>query len=796
VSRPERIDVRNTVPEEAGLKGGQPGVFLMTDTFRIGGSERQFIALAESLKNGQFLVSLGCLRKTGGFLEGYESISEFPPGGSFLSFQSQRARWALARRLRHEKIAVTHSFDFYSNLMLIPAARLGGVPVVIGSHRQLGDLLTPMQSLAQNMVFRLCDRVVCNSHAAAARLMDQGLSQGKIAVIPNGLPEAAFSETRPSLPRSGKILRVGLIARMNDPVKNHAGFLRTAAQLIHRCPSVEFLLVGAGPLRPELEALASQLGLGSRVNFLGERRDIPGLLASMDVSVVFSHSESLPNVALESMAAGVPVVATRVGGNPEIVRDGETGVLIEPGDEEGLARALEQLMAQEPLRATIAQNARKFARSNFTLDRVTRQYEELYSGLLPEKMPRLSRRSPRRASVPSSSRKLKVAFVAASPRWIGGQGVQAQMLMRNWERDSDVEARFIPIDPTFPAAIRWVERIPLLRTAVRMPFYLAALWRGIQDQDIVHIFSASYWSFLLAPMPARMLARWRGKKALIHYHSGEARDHLRRSGMAIRVLRNTDCVVVPSKYLVDVFREFRLGAQVVPNIVDLADFPYRSRRSLRPLLVNTRGFHKYYSVDGVVRAFAEVEREFPDAQLSLVGRGPLEKKLRAQVRDLGLLQKVEFVGAVSRELIGRCYDRSDIFINGSWLDNAPVSILEAFACGNPVVTTAPEGIRYMVEHERTGLLCSPGDWQGLAENAIRLLREPELAAQLARNAYEEVQRCRWESVRALWLQVYRSMCPLPQEKRMSEQEPSSEAFGTSENHLVKKELLDTPAVIK
>ncbi len=283
--------------------------------------------------------------------------------------------------------------------------------------------------------------------------------------------------------------------------------------------------------------------------------------------------------------------------------------------------------------------------------------------------------------------------------------------------------------------------------------YLAALWRGIGNTEIVHIFSASYWSFLLAPAPAWLVARLHGKKTLINYHSAEARDHLSRWRTALPVLRRADGLVVPSEYLVDVFREFGLRAKAVPNIVDLSQFSYRPRRPLRPSLVCTRGFGPYYSVDVVVRAFARIKAEFATAQLCLVGNGRQECEIRDWVSALRLTG-VRFAGPVPHSEIGRYYDEADIFVNASWLDNMPLSVLEAFASGTPVVSTRPEGIRYFVEHERTGLLCDPGDWQALANNILRLLQEPDLASCLAANAYDQVKRYRWEVVRERWLEVY------------------------------------------
>lgn len=243
---------------------------------------------------------------------------------------------------------------------------------------------------------------------------------------------------------------------------------------------------------------------------------------------------------------------------------------------------------------------------------------------------------------------------------------------------------------------------------------------------------------------------------MIHYHSGEARDHLRRFRTARPVLAKVDRLIVPSGYLVDVFREFGLHAEAVPNIVDLSRFKFRARRPLRPHLVCTRGFHPYYRVDLVVRAFAEVQREFPLAQLDLVGQGPLEGRIRRLVSQLNI-KGVHFPGVASRLDIGAFYDAADIFINASALDNMPVSILEAFAAGTPVVSTAPEGMPYLVEHEQTGLLSEPGNAGALARSAIRLLRDPDFGSRLALNAYEQSSRYRWGAVREQWIEIYRSM---------------------------------------
>ncbi|MBV9340114.1 MAG: glycosyltransferase [Acidobacteria bacterium] len=733
---------------------GRLGVFLLINSLETGGSERQFAELARSLDAVDYDVHLGCLLQKGTFLD-FRKMHHFGLGGSLYRWESIKSRYQMARFMRGARVSVAHAFDFYSNLMLIPAARMAGIPIVIGSQRQLGDLLRPLQYRVQLEMFRFADCVISNSRVVRDRLVRDGLAETKIVVIPNGLPDEAFAPAEPALAARPGWLRVGMIARMNTRAKNHELFLAAAARVAGQFRNVEFLLAGDGPLRSELEATAERLGIGGQVRFLGDRRDVRAVLACLDVSVLPSNSESLSNVILESMAAGVPVVASRVGGNPELVIEERTGLLVPAHDTDALANAVARLLRDRPLREQLGREGHRFAESNFTTREMRQRHEDLYHELLDKKRdwPRAARI---RAAPSAATRPLDIAIVAASLRYVGGQSAQADLLVENCRGDDQLRARLIPIDPPLPGVVSWVERIPLLRTLVREPFYIWALWRGLKDVDIVHIFSASYSSFLIAPMPAWFVARLRRKPALIHYHSGEAADHLKRSPTARRLLARAKLLVVPSGYLGDVFRRFGLEAKVVPNIVDVSQFTFRLRRPLRPHLVCTRGFHPYYAVDTVVRAFAEVQKSYPEARLDLVGGGPEEGRIRELVHQLGL-PGVEFSGVASRQEMPRFYSRADIFINASYLDNMPVSVLEAFASGTPVVTTAPDGIRYLVENERTGLLSPPGDHHLLAQNVLRVLGDESLATTLAYNAREQLQSYTWTVVRDQWIKIYRSL---------------------------------------
>ena len=359
-------------------------LFMMMDSLLTGGSERQFALMAGTFRRASFDLYLGCIQRRGRFLEDLGEIGEYPLGGSFLTVRALHSFGKIVGLLRRTRIDVAQSFDFYTNLVLVPASRLAGVPVVVASQRQLGDLLTPMQRRFQNSVFGLADCVVCNSWAAADQLARSGVPRKKLTVIGNALPSTALAPTPPALPRRPDILRVGMVARMNAPYKNHAGFLRIAARIHQRMPDVEFLLVGDGPLRPELERQADALDLGDHAIFLGDRPDIPAVLASMDVAVLTSESESLSNAILEAMAARLPVVAYNVGGNAELVND-QRGVLVAAQNEQSFASAIQGLLSNAELRKQQGHDAHRFVEENFNLDRVCRRYEDLYLTLLEKK---------------------------------------------------------------------------------------------------------------------------------------------------------------------------------------------------------------------------------------------------------------------------------------------------------------------------------------------------------------------------------------------------------------------------
>jgi glycosyltransferase involved in cell wall biosynthesis len=355
-------------------------------------------------------------------------------------------------------------------------------------------------------------------------------------------------------------------------------------------------------------------------------------------------------------------------------------------------------------------------------------------------------------------RPLRVAIVAPSPRILGGQSVQAKRLIDGWRDDPAVEAWLVPINPEPPAPLVRLLETKYVRTVMTQLWYWPRLVRELREADIVHVFSASYLSFLLAPLPAVGVARvWR-KPVVLNYHSGEAPDHLRRSALARKVLRSVDVNIVPSSFLQDVFRDAGLEAGVVPNVAEPGRFTYRERRPLRPRLLSTRNFAPLYNVACTLRAFARVQARYPDASLTVVGRGSQELVLQSLARQLRL-RNVTFTGAVPQEQIHRFYDDADIYVQTPSIDNMPLSLIEAFASGLPAVATDVGGVPAILQHRVHGLLAADDDDEGIAEQVMWLLAHHDEARRMADAAHATCRAYEWSVVRAQWLEVYQSLVP-------------------------------------
>ena len=361
------------------------------------------------------------------------------------------------------------------------------------------------------------------------------------------------------------------------------------------------------------------------------------------------------------------------------------------------------------------------------------------------------------ARVPSPSGPPRIGMVAASLDILGGQCVQAVNLATAL-RGEGMDVTYIPINPPFPAGLRWLRRLRYARTLFNETLYLPSLAR-LRDVDVVHVYSAAYWSFLLGPAAAITMARALRKRVILNYHSGEAEHHLARWGALVHPwLRQVDEIVVPSDYLRGIFARHGYRVRVIRNVIEAPRFCYRDRVPLRPRLLSTRNFATHYRVENSLRAFAILRSDHPEATLTLAGYGSEESRLRQLAARLGT-DGIRFTGRVEPSDVPALYDSADIFVNSSVIDNQPVSILEAFASGLPVVTTGIGDIPAMVDAGDRGLLVPPDRPEAMARAVASLLQEPHRAILMARRARQAIREYAWPCVREAWSAVYAGGTP-------------------------------------
>ena len=332
--------------------------------------------------------------------------------------------------------------------------------------------------------------------------------------------------------------------------------------------------------------------------------------------------------------------------------------------------------------------------------------------------------------------------------------MQALRLVEHLNRGSTLTVDLLPVNPRLPGPLARLQQVKYVRTVLTEARYIASLFARLPRYDVIHVFSASYWSFVLAPLPAMLIARLYGKKVVLNYHSGEAEDHLAKWPSAVRQMRLAHEIIVPSEYLVDVFAKFGVRARAIFNFVDIARVPYRRRATLVPRFLSNRNLEPLYNVSVVLRAFALVQRQHDDARLVVAGFGSQHQMLETLARELSL-RNVTFVGRVPSDEMGAFYDGADVFLNGSDIDNMPLSILDAFAAGVPVVTTDAGGIPYMVRNDENGFLVPRGDHPAMAEACLRLLRDDALSARVGDAARQEcLDRYSWPVVAEQWERLY------------------------------------------
>jgi glycosyltransferase involved in cell wall biosynthesis len=373
---------------------GPAKILVFQNRFLIGGQERQTVLNVRTMDRARFQPVVACLHLEGEHLQDLEAAGVrpllFDVGRRMLRPNTARQVARLVRLVRDEGIAIVHAQDIYTNVLGTLAARLAGVPSVT-TRVDLGHHVVGYRRPLTRLACLASDRVLVNALCIRELALREGVAPDRVVVVRNGVDLDALDRTarEPADPGLPPGTWITCIANMHHPVKGQTDLLAAFREVVRRRPDARLALVGDGVRRRALEELAGQLGLAGRVRFLGFRRDGPAILARSALSVSASYAEGISNAILEAMALRLPVVATAVGGTPELVRDGVNGFLVPPGAPGALARRILDALAAGPRSRRMGERGRGIVEREFDVGQMRLGYDALYDSLASHPVPRL-----------------------------------------------------------------------------------------------------------------------------------------------------------------------------------------------------------------------------------------------------------------------------------------------------------------------------------------------------------------------------------------------------------------------
>lgn len=352
---------------------------------------------------------------------------------------------------------------------------------------------------------------------------------------------------------------------------------------------------------------------------------------------------------------------------------------------------------------------------------------------------------------------MRLGLVGPLPPPNGGMAMQTMQLARLLAQEGVVVDLVQTNAPYWPSA---VARVHGLRALFRLLPYLWHIWRLTGRSDVIHLMANSGWSWQLFAAPVIWMGRLRKTPVIVNYRGGEAREYLAASARwVIPSMARAARLVVPSGFLQQVFSEVGLSAAIIPNIIDLDLFSPAAEPSLAAgfTLVITRNLEPIYGLDTAILALALARKAIPDIQLKIAGSGPQRVELEQLTERLGLGRAVVFLGRLERPQIVDLYHSAHAMLNPSRVDNMPNSVLEALACGLPVISTNVGGVPYIVEDGHTAVLVPPDNAQAMAQAIVKLCNDRQLRRHLRDGGSRVVAQYAWDQVRPQWLALYNTL---------------------------------------
>jgi glycosyltransferase involved in cell wall biosynthesis len=711
-------------------------ILLLTDCLAdlAGGAEKQIYELAKGLDKNIYevhVVSLDCwgqapkeiIEKTGSQLHIFRVVRVYGLSGFVQGFRFHRF-------LKDNHIDIILTYHFSSDLWGTFWGHLAGVKTIISNRRDMGFWRNGLHIGAYKLVNHWVSKIVTVSESIKQLVIkEEGVDPGCIEVIYNGVevPEKNkkyLQELRAQLNLKHDDIVIMHVANLK-PVKGHKYLLEAFAEISKQYPQVKLVLIGKDELNGQLQEMAKTLNILDKVSFLGKRDDITGLLSVADICVLPSLSEGMSNSILEYMAAEKPVITTNVGGNPELIKDGLNGLLVEKENSQQLKDALLVLINDQQKRFDMGFAGYERVKKEFSMPAMLSRYEHLFSGI-------------------------KVLHLVSSGGLFGAERVILNLASKGEGITSYVGALNNHHNPHLEI-IEEAKRLGL-NTVVfdsKGKFDLTTIKtikKFIIENKIDIVHTHNYKSDLMGMFATKFSST---TKWMATHHGWIGTDQKLEFYEKIDsfILKSSQKVVLVSQKVKQKFLHLKKERIVIiDNGIPIEKFDQLNRsedirRSLgigsqdcAIVIVGRLAVEKGHEI--LLKAAVEVIKNTQDVKFIIVGDGPLREVLKKKSHDLALSDYVVFTGI--REDMPDIYASCNMMVNASYAEGLPMTILEAMASRLPVIATDVGAVGKVIKNQENGILLPAGDAHQLALKMIELIQDKDKRQRFAQKAYQDV----------------------------------------------------------
>ncbi len=730
-------------------------IVLLTDCLGdiSGGAEKQIFELAKRLPKDQYNVfvasleaqgetsrslieSIGCQLKTFQVIRIY-GLSGFLQGIQFFYF------------LRKNSIHAVVTYHFGSDIWGTFWGHLAGVPFIASNRRDMGFWRNCSHVMTYKLINTWVNKIITVTSSIKQMVMDtESVPAEKIEVIFNGVEFSSNNIKTPItkselglLPEDTVIMHVANLR----PVKGHRYLIEAFAEVIKNCPTAKLILIGKDELNGELQKLSQKLEINSQILFLGARSDIAQLLPLADICVLTSLSEGMSNAILEYMTFGKPVIATNVGGNPELIRNGYNGLLVSKENSFELSSALIELINDKAKRQVMGNNSLLFVKENFSMEIMLQKYTQLFQ--------------------------IKTLHLISSGGFFGAEQVILTLAACNKNSGQIIGA----INNQYNSHLEIIDESKKkeLNTIIfeaqgRFNFStVREVLNFVKKNQIkiihTHNYKANFigfWVTLLSPIKwVSTIHGWANIDTKLRWYEFLDGIILRFTNKLICVSQSNYNALLHKRYAKE-----RLA--VISNGINLNDYfktnpdAYLKEslgiqsNDLVIAIVGRLSPEKGHSI--LIKAFNKIAMSYPNMKCLIIGDGPLRNDIEKHINDLKLNSRIIFTGI--RKDMPPIYNICNILINSSYTEGLPLTILEAMACSVAVIATDVGAVSQVIEDQINGLLIKPGDWNLLAEKISFLLDDPSKRLQLAQEGEKKVRNSySAEAMYSQYQKIYREI---------------------------------------